>query len=393
MRKLAVIGLALVLVASPALAQRGRAERIPPRPALPAGADTNDAMAYYQYGLSRIQRQPTEAANSFYWATRLMPVWADPYYARRTALHLEARQMLWRYVTRQRGIMNSREVRAIDSLATEALIRSPFYASRFDRMLLDEAVRFESGGEAWISRQRSGDPAFDAWMAFGDARFELAARLYGEALKRRPREYFYRAPRARAFYHLMQFDSAANELTLLLEEMRKRDETTLVYRYDSKAMFEYSLGYLYYLMDRYDDARAAYGRALEEDLSFHMAHVEMAQIALHQRDTATALSSLALAVELRESDAGVRIRYGDALAAAGRFDEAVAQYRAGIEHEPYFAQLYFNLARSLDRSGGASDAVVQYRSYLERAPRNRDEIALARQRISELAGGGGGTPR
>ena len=390
MRSSVLALVALASIAAPAAAQKQ--EKLPERPDMPATADTNDAMAYFHYGMSRLRRAPAEAADAFYWTTRLAPTWADGFYARRSALLLERKRMLWDYFMGQRGIVNSKQVRSIDSLASEALLRNPFYASRLDRLLFEEALHYVSDGRAYLDRMRSGDPGWDAFIAFGDADYRKAVELYGQALKRRPKEFGRRLPRARAFYHLLELDSAAVELTLLLEEMRKKDDKTLVYFYDSKAMLEYSLGHIYYLMDRYDEARAALGRALEEDLSFHMAHVELADIALKQSDTTTALSELALAVELRPSDAGVRLRYGDALAAAGRSEEATAQYRAAIEHEPWYAQPYFHLARVLDDDGKVGDAVEQYRAYIARAPRGRTEITEAEKRITALAAAGGSSP-
>ena len=391
MRALALTLVAAFLCAGSLAAQD---KEIPRRPELPAGADTNDANAYFQYGMMRFIRDPGEAADAFYWATRLSPAWAEPYYGRRSALLMERRSMLWRYIMGQRGVVNSKTVRSIDSLATEALIRNPFYAARFDMLLVEEAVRYESGDPtARVDRMRSGDAGFDAMVAYLDGRYQVAAELYGQALKRRPREFGYRLPRARSFYHLLELDSAANELTLLLEEMRKRDDKTLVYFYDSKEILEYSLGRVYYLLDRHDDARAALGRALEEDLSFYMAHVDLADLAMKQGDTTSALSELALAVELKGSDAAVRLRYGDALAAAAMLDEAVVQYRAAIEHEPFYAQPYFNLARALELQGKSAEAVEQYRAFIARSARNRSEVATAQQRLSALASAGGGTPR
>lgn len=56
-----------------------------PRPRLEAGADTNDANAYYQYGLQTFDRDAASASAAFYWAARLNPGWGEPLYARRAA--------------------------------------------------------------------------------------------------------------------------------------------------------------------------------------------------------------------------------------------------------------------------------------------------------------------
>jgi hypothetical protein len=68
---------ALMAAAHVAFAQ---AKNEPKRPRLAAGADTNDARAYYDHGLAKIERDPAEAADAFYWATRINPGVADAYY-------------------------------------------------------------------------------------------------------------------------------------------------------------------------------------------------------------------------------------------------------------------------------------------------------------------------
>ena len=63
----------------------------PPRPELAAGADTNSANAYYEFGLERLERRPKRAADAFYWACRLEPTWAEPWYAQWVARLLAPR--------------------------------------------------------------------------------------------------------------------------------------------------------------------------------------------------------------------------------------------------------------------------------------------------------------
>jgi tetratricopeptide (TPR) repeat protein len=366
------------------------AQRAPKRPPLPATADTNDHNAYFQLGMQTVSKQPARAADAFYWATRLAPNWGDAYYAHRVAQHLTDPRRFARYFMGHRPTIRSSRVRQIDSLAVEALYRNPFYFARFERMMLDKVVEEVYGPTANISSRRTGDPAFDGYIAYAEGRFDDAIRYYGDALRRRPRDYEMRAPRARAFYHRMQFDSAANELTILLEEMRKRDEKQLVYFYDSKAMLEYTLARAYSAMNDTASARAALGRALEEDMSFHAAHAELAEIALAAGDTATALSELALTVELRASDVGARVRYGDVLMLSDRAQDAVEQYRAAIESEPYFAHPYLRLALALEELGNSGEAAAQYMEFLARSSQMHSDRSAAAQRLAQLQADGGG---
>src|SRR5689334_20030398 len=93
---LSVLAVALALVTPGASAQQNKNE--PRRPHLPAGLDSNSAQVYYDYGLEKLDRDPEEAANAFYWSMRLNPVSADAYYARRCALLLSDQYRFQRYV-------------------------------------------------------------------------------------------------------------------------------------------------------------------------------------------------------------------------------------------------------------------------------------------------------
>src|SRR5947207_9509235 len=77
---------ASILVTLPPAALQAQGGKVPKRPNLEEGADTNFAPAYYEFGMRKIERDPQKAADAFYWATRLDPAWAQPVYARRIAL-------------------------------------------------------------------------------------------------------------------------------------------------------------------------------------------------------------------------------------------------------------------------------------------------------------------
>ena len=77
------ITLALIL-ATPCSAPL-RAQRLGPEMPRPKGAaaDTNDAQAYFDYGVSVFEQDPKASAAAFYWAARINPGYADALYARR----------------------------------------------------------------------------------------------------------------------------------------------------------------------------------------------------------------------------------------------------------------------------------------------------------------------
>src|SRR5574341_1218471 len=131
--RLAVAVASLIL----ALPLPASAQKVPKRPALPAGADTNDVMAYYQYGSDVLRDKPERAADAFYWAHRLSPDFPDALYAAWLASLLSHRMQLPEYMEGNRSVVRSKTFRAIDSLYYGALAQNPFVFRRFDRLLFD----------------------------------------------------------------------------------------------------------------------------------------------------------------------------------------------------------------------------------------------------------------
>src|SRR5262249_29849704 len=105
-----------------------------------------------------------------------------------------------------------------------------------------------------------------------------------------------------------QFDSAATQIRALIEEMRQRSESKLVYFYDSRELLLYSLGLLHRVMGANDDARRDLGESLTENLGFYPAHAELGELALAANDRTQAVAEFAQAAELGPDDGVMHLR-------------------------------------------------------------------------------------
>jgi tetratricopeptide (TPR) repeat protein len=387
--------LAAIVLPRPAHAQPADTRR----PVLVAGADTNDAQAYYQYGLAQLQADPRVAASAFHWAHRLDPFNAEALYARRIALLLSDKSRLMRYWRGERSTLRRADIKGIDSLYYRALMLNPFLYEKLDRML-QEAVIQEIIRESTIGRGGAGELEYEieqylarashaerAYRAYTDGRFKDALQFYASAINQERNKHYFRNMRGRLFYQLGEADSALTELSRAVEDLRKRDAKDLVYVYESKALFEHSLGMVHERLGNKDKAREAYGRALQEDLSYAPAHVRMAFMATDTRDTATALSEFDLAVQLHPEDAGLRYQYGYLLSEAGRRADAEMHLRKAVELNPVFAAPHYGLARLYQASNRPQDAVASYRVFLALSGRQDPRRAEATQRLQALAAG------
>ncbi|MDB4950942.1 MAG: hypothetical protein JWM27_3591 [Gemmatimonadetes bacterium] len=403
MRRILLFALAALPLAAPLSAQRGRGSDLAPaRPLLGAAADTNSAFTYYTHGVNTLDRSPREAVASFYWASRLNPGWGDALYGEYVARLLTDHDRLVSYMRGQRGTLHSREVQHIDSLFAQARTIDPLLARKFDRTLLttylqtwaeNEVRRDDPSGvnpaaiAHWIDTEvLRQDDYLKAWMAASQGRNADAVSAYARAINQARFKSGLRADLARVHYQMGNFDTAIAAFQQAIGEWRKEEgEDKIIILYQSKAVLEHSIGVIQ--EERHDlaAAREAYGRALQEDISYYPAHLRLSVLALQAGDTASALSEMDLAVQIRGDEPSLRMGYGRLLAGSRKYQEAEEQFKKAAELDPDYAAPYLILGRLYDGSGMREEALAQYRGYLVHAARNEVNVAPVAERVQLLA--------
>lgn len=378
-RALATLSVAVLSVSTSVHAQRRAAEI--PRPRLAASADTNDAVAYLSYGSGILATRPEDAANAFYWASRLDPSSENALHGRRVALLMRTTRDLDDYMTLNRRARESEEFRAIDSLQLRALQLNPLMYRSFDWTMLMtwyyNSHRRAGGNmtrrdfEREILYEISGfPPASRAYMLYGMGNFDEAAAEYEAAIRRVRNPVSLRIERARTLALRNRNDEAIAEFGRALQALRERDERRgeYVVFYDSKALIEHSIGVLHVRRDDLDAARAAFGRAMTEDLAYYPPHVELGKLALAAHDTATAVSEYGLAAEIATEEPYIQYLYGHALVSTGQFAEAIPVLERARTLEPLYAVVHLDLGVSLANTGDATGAREAFTTFLALAP-------------------------
>lgn len=378
------------------------AQRLGPeadRPKLESGADTNDASAYLAHAARTLEYTPDEAAAAFYWAARLDPSSADALYGRRIALLMRKATTLKSYMGGSRKARSSKEFKMIDSLQLRALRLNPLFYRRFDRTMImayyRNLLRIDAGSmspgevDQYIMQELDRRPVSTrAWLAYSNGRMDQALILYTDAIRRANKSASLRMDRARVYATQGQVVPAIEDFQAALALLKAQDdkEDDDVIFYDSKALVEHSIGLLWQLKGDPDSARAAYGRATIEDLSYFPAHVALGILSLAQGDSATAVMELGLAAGLATDDPYVHHLHGSVLLAMSQFTDAVDPLRKAIALEPFYAAPHLSLAQALERTDDAAGAKAEYERYLTLASRRDPMRSVATQRLGALAG-------
>ncbi|HEX2717869.1 MAG TPA: tetratricopeptide repeat protein [Gemmatimonadaceae bacterium] len=377
----------LVLAACLTAANLGaqKPAKIPKRPELFPGADTNSWHAYFQLGLSNLSRRPQVAADAFYWAARIDPRVPEPLYGQWVAFwKKEGVERYFDYLLEQKGINRRKDVQYMDSLRDEALRRNPMLYQGHEIRIIEELLPLQGLADSYIY----------GVLAYGGGQMPQAAKYFAQAAKDK-KNLSARYYRALVLYQLTQYDSAATELETLLAELRKREAKKLVRYYESKEMLEFAIGTLMLTKGDLPAAREAFGRAATENLSFSVAHSRLGLIALTEGDTTMAMQELEQAVQLDSLDINTRLIIANILLMKGRAEEARQHYQKIVEREPWFADPYYPLAFILEYEEKREEAAKAYEAFAQRAMLTDPRLEKARAKVAELRAaktGGGGQP-
>jgi tetratricopeptide (TPR) repeat protein len=397
--------IAVAVLLAPALRAQ-KAPQIPGRPRLEPGADTNDARNYYQYGVRMIDSKPEESSRAFYWASRIDPSSGEVLYAMRTAalMQMNASGLVdyYDYSSKKR----KPEFLKLDSLLYRAYTINPFLYRSLDRSLTRRIIEAEVRDEnpsvdaaelnlAILKYMQ--DSKHTAWQSYSQGRFPEALEQYAKQLKvlertknkRNKRDHEddaseIHAERSRIFYLIGNMDSSLTEMNAAMAGLRERDAKETVILYESKAMYDQSLGMIHEQAKHLDLAREAYAHALEEDLSYFSAHTKLAMLQLAQGDTTSALTEMDLAVQLQPNDPVLHYNYATVLIRAGRDGEAATQLTKAIAADPFYPAPHFLMARIADVEQYTDDAVKEYQQYLALTSKADPQVSAAQTRLTAL---------
>ncbi|MFN8581328.1 MAG: hypothetical protein U0163_10175 [Gemmatimonadaceae bacterium] len=378
------------------------AQKVPPRPRASAIADSNDARAFLNYGNDVFERDANAASNAFYWAARLDPTLGEAFYGYRAAEIMRMPGLRREYFTGNDN-NRSKDMLRLDSVYLRAVIASPFLYRRLDKPMFTlwwhEAIERDlrqngvnmndvSAGEIshYIDRaMQMADQATRAWTAYSDGDFDLALKRYADVIKASKEKAGYRIARGRIFGMRREVDSAVSEFTQAIQELKTRDAKKVVILYDSKAVLEHSIAVLLEGSSDNKGAREAYGRALQEDLSYWPAHLRLGLLALSEKDTSAALAELDLAAQVAPNEPWVREMYGVTLSSVGRKDDALVQLRKAAELEPYWAPPFAAIGRLLEKEN-PSAAIEAYQRFLNLSSRSAPMRREIEERVAGLKG-------
>jgi tetratricopeptide (TPR) repeat protein len=128
----------------------------------------------------------------------------------------------------------------------------------------------------------------------------------------------------------------------------------------------------------FEDALAAYRRALEIDPDLVPAIINLANIHYSRNEIAEAQALYERAISLDHEVFEAHFNLGNIFHDLGRYSDARACYRAALALNPRYADAHFYLAVTLEKNGQSQEARQHWKAYQELAP-NGEWVHLAKE--------------
>jgi tetratricopeptide (TPR) repeat protein len=142
-----------------------------------------------------------------------------------------------------------------------------------------------------------------------------------------------------------------------------------------RAEIDDAIGTVHAQMQQWDEARAAFERALAEDANYSRARIHLAAVYRQQNDLKAAIATLEPAAKADPPNAAMLAEYGRMLADAGQDEQAAAALAQALQLEPGLPGAAGDLAMALQRLGRQQEAIPWFEKAVAAEPKNASLLA------------------
>lgn len=372
LRRLLAMALALAAFSAALPAQVAEPPKEPMRPPLLPGADPNDWEPYFDRGNKLFREDAKAAAPYFYWASRLDPSRAEPYFARWANYLFRAKnEDIYAYLRSDEALLRRADFQEAYGWRRIALMRNPFVHRGFEMLVYDR-----------LPGQFSDSRDMRAWIAYTEGKFAQAVASHTRTIERGgAKAVWNRHDRALAAVMAGDMALALTDLKALVEELRRQDDQRMVALYASKEHLLYMIGLLHNQMGDRAAARSAFGEATVENAAFGYGWAGLAALSGAARQHAQAVGEYEQALQLEPDDGYLHYLHGVALFNAQRYEGAATALQQAIRLEPHYAQSYYMLGRVRERQGREAEAYPHYEAFVQRASARDPQAKSMRFRL------------
>jgi tetratricopeptide (TPR) repeat protein len=170
--------------------------------------------------------------------------------------------------------------------------------------------------------------------------------------------------------HINEYDTAVGDFRRLLARALEREKSDSVTRFAilQSNSIRYVLATMLRRAGQQDQASEEFRTVLSTDLSFEMAHSQLAEIAEKSHRWSDAVQERERALEASPDDPGLLLDYGTTLLSARRYQDATAALLRAEQAMPLNARVPYLMGQAAAADGRTDEAIKAYRRFVAIAP-------------------------
>jgi len=188
--------------------------------------------------------------------------------------------------------------------------------------------------------------------------------------------------------HIGEYPVAIADFRLLLARAVEREKSDSVTRFAvlPSNNIRYVLATILRRAGQLDAAREEFQSVLTTDLSFEMAHAQLAEIAEKSRQWSAAVTERERALEANPEDSGLLLDYGATLLRAQRYGEASVALAQAEKAMPLNARVPYLMGQAAMADGRTEEGMQAFRRFVAIAPsRFEPQVRQLEARYGSLA--------
>ncbi len=349
-------------------------------------ADPNDVVACYNVGLAHLSKKHyDEALGYFKQCIIKSPEFSLAHFAIYCTEYRMDKKLYDASVAEEPDSTMQARIDSVQQHLTTAFLYDPFFDWKVATVLLE-------------ARGSTIDPLmkvlyellYDGFEAFFLGHYQKAVEKLSYSIENLPSFHQARYFRGLAYAQTKEYDAAIIDFNTLIDSVDSYNKKKILPVYLKTTDLYYLLGHAHFQNNEPEKARTAFQNILMQDMSYYMAHVQLARIYQSKKDYGNAIRELDAAIFTKPNDPLLYYNKGVYFSSIGKFEPSIAEYNQAIKFNPYDYKAHYNVAYIHEHLKQYDQAIKSYEEFMRLTPkREAATIQKAQAKIVELKAKGG----
>lgn len=347
--------------------------------------DPNNAVSHYNLGLAHLsQDNYDDALSCFYNCIERDPMFGLAHFAIYCTEYKKDKQLYRESLKDDPAEQYLTKIDSVQNHFQKAFFYDPFFDWSLMTILMESK---EHSADLYTQELLDliYEIYYDGFEAFFLGKYETAIEKLNFQIKMLPQFHLARFFRGLAYSQIKDYDASINDFTVLIDSLESYNKNKILPIYLETSELYYLVGNAYKLKGDLTNAQTAFQKILLQDMSYYMAHVQLAWIYEQKKDLRRAIRELDAALYVDPDNPVLHYNKAVYLSATGNIPGSIKEYTRATELNKYAYKAYFNLGLLYEYQKEYQDALKSFSKFMEYVPQNEaSSIEKAEIKIDEL---------